>query len=74
MVHSPFLYPAPEGGYVAEVPSLPGFLAQGETIAECMAELEIVATQWMEAAEQSGQPLPSAEAAIERMRTWSLAG
>ena len=40
------IYPVPEGGCVAEIPSFPGRLAQGETIEECLAELEAVAELW----------------------------
>lgn len=36
------LYTAVEGGYVAEIPSLPGCLAQGDTMIECLEELETV--------------------------------
>jgi hypothetical protein len=36
------IYPAEEGGYVAEIPALKGCLAQGETQAECLKELKKV--------------------------------
>ncbi|MBL7988247.1 MAG: type II toxin-antitoxin system HicB family antitoxin [Chlorobi bacterium] len=68
------IYPSPEGGYVAEIPSFPGCLAQGETIEECLAELAVVAELWQQTADTAQQPLLTTEAAIERMRTWSLAG
>lgn len=70
--HPVIIYPAPEGGYTAEIPSFPGCLAQGETIEECMKELEIVMNLWLQTAQPTDQPLLTTEAAIERMRTWSL--
>ncbi len=42
------LYPAEEGGFVAEIISLPGCLAQGETYQECLEELETVCQLWIE--------------------------
>ncbi len=51
-------YPCTEGGYVAEIPALKGCLAQGETLAEALAELKIVTDIWLETAEQYGQQLP----------------
>ncbi|HJU91532.1 MAG TPA: type II toxin-antitoxin system HicB family antitoxin, partial [Pyrinomonadaceae bacterium] len=39
--HYPLIiYPAEEGGYVAEIPALKGCLAQGETLTECLQELQ----------------------------------
>jgi antitoxin HicB len=34
------LYPAEEGGYVIEIPDLPGCLSQGETTEEAIANIE----------------------------------
>jgi predicted RNase H-like HicB family nuclease len=42
------IYPADEGGYVAEIISLPSCLAQGETYSECLDELEVVSKLWIE--------------------------
>ena len=44
------IYPAEEGGYVAEVPALKGCLAQGETLEECLQELKTVQDLWLESA------------------------
>jgi antitoxin HicB len=51
-------YQCEEGGYVAEMPALKGCLAQGETVAEALAELKIVTAIWLETAEKYGQILP----------------
>lgn len=54
-------YQCKEGGYVVEISALKGCLAQGETIAEALAELEIVTDLWLETAEKYGQQLPDIE-------------
>ena len=46
-----FIYPCSEGGYVVEIPSLKGCLAQGETLLEALQELDIVKQLWLEASE-----------------------
>ena len=51
-------YQCEEGGYVVEIPALKGCLAQGETLAEALAELKIVTDLWLETAEKYGQQLP----------------
>jgi antitoxin HicB len=54
-------YQCEEGGYVVEIPALKGCLAQGETLAEALAELKIVTDLWLETAEKYGQQLPDIE-------------
>ena len=64
----PFVtYPAIEGGYVAEIPSLKGCIAQGETLDETLAELELVEELWLETADKSGIQLPSLNVEIDRV-------
>lgn len=62
------IYPADEGGYVAEIPSLRGCLAQGETLAETLEELLIVADLWLETARKNGEALPNEEREYERIK------
>ena len=62
------LYPAEEGGYVAEIPALKGCLAQGETPEECLNELAKVQTLWIESARRNNEKLPSAEEVIAKLR------
>lgn len=50
MKYPVIIYHAEEGGYVAEVPSLKGCLSQGETIKECIDELETVIELWLDTA------------------------
>jgi antitoxin HicB len=53
-------FPCTEGGFVAEIPALPGCLAQGETLDAALRELETVTALWLETAERYGQELPVA--------------
>lgn len=62
------IYPAEEGGYVAEIPALKGCLAQGETLQETLNELITVAELWIETAENSGEKLPDAEIEIQKVK------
>ena len=62
------LYPAAEGGYVAEVPALEGCLAQGDTLLETLEELENVESLWPETALNAGLPLPKVDIEIERVK------
>lgn len=63
------IYPAEEGGYVAEIPALKGCLAQGETPAECLEELKTVQSLWLESARRHNRKIPSAEEAIAELQT-----
>ncbi|MGG6241001.1 type II toxin-antitoxin system HicB family antitoxin [Nodosilinea sp. AN01ver1] len=65
------IYPCDEGGYVAEVPALKGCLAQGETLAETLDELEIVKQLWLETAEKHGHTLPDINWAMEKVKALS---
>jgi predicted RNase H-like HicB family nuclease len=68
-VKYPFvIYPAVEGGYVAEVPALRGCLAQGETLQETLDELLTVTELWIATAEKHGENLPNVEREIERVK------
>jgi predicted RNase H-like HicB family nuclease len=52
------IYPAEEGGYVAEVPALKGCLAQGETQVECLKEIKKVQALWIESAKRITKKYP----------------
>ncbi len=68
-VKYPFvIYPAKEGGYVAEVPALKGCLAQGETLQETLDEIAAVTKLWIETAKSHGQKLPNVQKEITRVR------
>jgi antitoxin HicB len=61
------IYPAGEGGYVAEVPALKGCLAQGETQAECLKEIKKVQELWLESAKRNNRRIPSTEEALDKL-------
>lgn len=65
------IYPCEEGGYVAEIPSLKGCLAQGETLEETLQELIIVRQLWLETAQKKGKTLPNLQDAISQVKALS---
>jgi predicted RNase H-like HicB family nuclease len=53
------LYPDLEdGGWIAEVPSLPGCVSQGETKEETLRNIQDAIETWIEGAEAVGQVVP----------------
>lgn len=57
--HYPFVvYPAEEGGYVAEVEELPGCITQGETLEEVSERIENARRAWIEQAYEDGMEIP----------------
>lgn len=48
----------PDGAYIAEVPELPGCMADGSTYAEAVTNAEIVIGQWIDTARELGRPIP----------------
>ncbi len=55
------LYPASEGGYVAQIKDLPECLTQGETLEETVSNINEARELWIETAYEAGDeiPLPS---------------
>jgi predicted RNase H-like HicB family nuclease len=53
------IYPDHEdGGWVAEVPSLPGCISQGETQVEALANIRDAIATWIDGAKQTGMDVP----------------
>ena len=44
--------------YVAEVPELPGCMADGATYQEALANAETIIHEWIETATELGRPIP----------------
>jgi predicted RNase H-like HicB family nuclease len=44
--------------YVAEVPELPGCMADGKTYQEALSNAEQIIQEWIETARQLGRPIP----------------
>ena len=44
--------------YVAEVPELPGCMADGSTYQEALANAEVIISEWIETAREIGRSIP----------------
>jgi predicted RNase H-like HicB family nuclease len=44
--------------FVAEVPELPGCMADGETYQEALENAEQIIDEWIETAQEEGRPIP----------------
>lgn len=44
--------------FVAEVPELPGCMADGKTYAESLANIQVVADEWIETAQALNRSIP----------------
>jgi predicted RNase H-like HicB family nuclease len=44
--------------FIAEVPELPGCMADGDTYQEALANAEVVIQEWIETAQELGRPIP----------------
>ena len=47
-----------DGAFIAEVPELPGCVADGSTRQEALAKVETVISEWLETARELGRPVP----------------
>jgi predicted RNase H-like HicB family nuclease len=47
-----------DGGWVAEVPSLPGCISQGDTRQEAIASIRDAIATWIDGAQQVGMEVP----------------
>ncbi|HHP7235457.1 MAG TPA: type II toxin-antitoxin system HicB family antitoxin [Desulfobacterales bacterium] len=47
-----------DNAFVAEVPELPGCMADGETYQEALRNAEIIIDEWLETAKRLGRPIP----------------
>lgn len=44
--------------FIAEVPELPGCMADGATYQEALANVEVIVQEWLETARELGRPIP----------------
>ncbi len=59
MMRQVIIHPDPEdGGWVAEVPSLPGCISQGDTKAQAIENIRDAIEVWVEGARSVGMPVP----------------
>lgn len=47
-----------DDAYVAEVPELPGCMADGETYQQALANAEVIIAEWLETAREIGRQIP----------------
>lgn len=52
------LEPAPEGGYVASIPDLPGCLSEGESFEETLTNIQEALVLYVEGCLGEGLPIP----------------
>ena len=54
-----------DDAFVAEVPELPGCMADGRTYREALRKLEGIAREWIEVAKELGREIPQPKGKIE---------
>ena len=47
-----------DGAYIAEVPELPGCMADGATYEETVKNVQVIIAEWIETAKASGREIP----------------
>ena len=47
-----------DDAYIAEVPELAGCMAEGPSAGEALRNVEIIAQDWIETAQELGRPVP----------------
>ncbi len=48
-----------DDAYLAEIPELPGCMADGQTYREALEKAEVIIGEWIETAKELGRPIPS---------------
>ncbi|WOC31532.1 MULTISPECIES: type II toxin-antitoxin system HicB family antitoxin [Caproicibacterium] len=56
---------AADDAYIAEVPELPGCMADGKTRAEALAAVERVIDEWLETAAALGRTIPESKGRLQ---------
>ena len=47
-----------DNAFIAEVPELPGCMADGKTYKEALSHAEVVIREWIKTAKELGRPIP----------------
>jgi predicted RNase H-like HicB family nuclease len=56
--HINIFYSTEDGGYIADIPDLDSCSAFGDTPEQALAQVEQAKQAWLEAARQTGKPVP----------------
>jgi predicted RNase H-like HicB family nuclease len=51
-------YSDEDSAYLAEVPELPGCMADGASYQEALKNVEVIILEWLETAQELGRPIP----------------
>lgn len=62
------LIPAEEGGYIVDVPALPGCMTQGETREEALEMAKDAIKGYLECLIEDGEPIPADIFTMERIK------
>ena len=54
-----------DNAFIAEVPELPGCMADGNTYEEALKNIEIVVKEWIETAEELGRSIPEPKGRLQ---------
>ena len=47
-----------DGKFIIEIPELPGCMADGETAEQALQNAEIIISEWLETAKETGREIP----------------
>ena len=59
-------------GYLAEVPDLPGCIADGETVNEAVQAIQSAITAWLKTAKEFGDSIPKPSNAAQYSGQWRI--
>ncbi len=59
-------------GYLAEVPDLPGCIADGKTVNEALREIKSAIHSWIETAKEFNDPIPKPTITINYSGQWRI--
>jgi predicted RNase H-like HicB family nuclease len=60
-----FFWSQEDNSFIAEVPELPGCMADGLTYAEALKNIELVIQEWIETAKELGKAIPEPKGRLQ---------
>jgi len=61
-----------DGAFIAEVPELPGCMADGETYSEALKNVELIIQEWIETATELGKVIPKPKGKLKANRAATI--